>query len=81
MPALDPPEGNFSGVVTERLGAGGYTYLRVGDTWVVTLGPGPSVGTPVDVISMGVKSDFRSKRLDRSFAHLVFAIVRRQEAS
>ena len=81
MPELDPPDGNFSGVVAERLGAGGYTYLRVGDTWVVTLGPGQTVGTPVDVISMGVRNDFRSKRLDRSFDHLVFGIVRKQETS
>lgn len=76
MPELDPPDGNFSGVVAERLDAGGYTYLRVDDTWVVTLGGGQAVGATVDVVSMGVRSDFRSRRLDRTFSHLVFGIVR-----
>jgi hypothetical protein len=70
----------FSGAVEERLRAGSYAYLRVnpGDgepRWVVTLGAGPEPGTPVRVRSMGTRSDFRSKRLERTFDTLVFGIV------
>ena len=81
MPRVDPPDGNFAGEIRERVGAGSYTYLLVstadgGREWVVTLGGGVPVGSRVDVINMGVRHDFRSRRLARTFDRLVFAIVR-----
>ncbi len=81
MPAVDAPDGHFSGEVAARLEAGTYTYLRVrtdtgGERWVVTLGAGAPVGSAVRVVNMGTRRDFHSKRLDRTFDDLVFGIVR-----
>lgn len=74
-----PGEAEFAGVVEQRLAAGSYTYLavRVGAElrWVATMGPGREAGQRVHVRSMGTRTDFRSRRLDRTFAELVFGIV------
>jgi len=81
MPRIDPPDGDFAGVIRERLDAGSYTYLLVTtadgrERWVVTLGEGAPVGSNVDIVNMGLRHDFRSRRLARTFDRLVFAIVR-----
>lgn len=83
QPTMDPASGSLNGRVTERLDAGSYTYVLVDDgegdpTWVVTLGGAEPVGTPVKVTRFGVRDDFRSARLERTFDHLVFGIVRRK---
>ncbi len=80
-PRVDPPDGDFAGEIRERVDAGSYTYMLVttdagAREWVVTLGAGAPVGTRVDIVNMGVRSDFRSRRLARTFDRLVFAIVR-----
>ena len=74
-----PGEAELVGVVEERLAAGSYTYLavRVGETqhWVATMGPGREPGERVKVRSMGTRTDFFSRRLDRTFSELVFGVV------
>jgi hypothetical protein len=73
--------GPLEGRVAERLAAGSYTYLalavpgRAEPRWVVTLGAGEPRGTQVKVRSFGQRSDFYSRRLQRSFSELVFGIV------
>jgi hypothetical protein len=77
-----PADTRFSGRVEEVLRAGSYTYLLIvcdddsAQRWVVTLGRGADVGDQVAIHNMGTKQDFRSKRLERTFAELVFGIVR-----
>ncbi|KYF82009.1 hypothetical protein [Sorangium sp. So ce388] len=74
---------SVAGRVEERLPAGSYTYVAVRDgealTWVVTLGDAPPPGTPVQVRSMGRRTDFHSRRLERTFPELVFGIVSRAD--
>ena len=71
------------GHITEKLPAGGYTYLELeladGDrTWVVLMSSEtPEPGDAVDVVAMGSRSDFHSRRLDRRFDHLIFASLDR----
>ena len=73
----------IAGRVEERLPAGSYTYVavRAGEalTWAVTLGDAPPVGTPVQVRSMGRRTNFHSRRLERTFPELVFGIVSRAD--
>ena len=81
MDAPGPLDAAFTGKVTERLPAGSYCYLQVqtqgGDEhWVATVGKGHAIGTAVRVKSMGVREDFRSRRLMRTFDRLLFGIVR-----
>lgn len=81
----DPPAGNplagiqradgeaLAGVVAEVLPTGGYTYFRLTDGgWAVVMGPGPAVGQRVEARVFARKADFRSRRLDRTFAELAF---------
>lgn len=80
-PAMEPASGALAGRVTDRLEAGSYTYVLVDDgdgvaTWVVTLGDAEPVGARVRVTRFGTRDGFRSARLDRTFEHLVFGIVR-----
>jgi hypothetical protein len=72
--ALDRTRSSFAGTVREVLPAGGYTYARVDDRWVVTLKK-LAVGDRVSVKGFGEKSSFHSARLSRTFDHLVFAVV------
>ncbi|MGK4002468.1 hypothetical protein WMF31_07590 [Sorangium sp. So ce1036] len=71
----------ITGVVEERLPAGSYTYLAVRTdaavVWAVTLGDAPPPGARVRVRSMGSRTSFHSRRLDRTFPTLVFGIVSR----
>jgi hypothetical protein len=72
--------GPLQGRVEQRLPVGGYTYLalrRADDSvlWVVTLGRGAGLGEQVAVRSMGRRTDFYSRRLQRTFPLLVFGIV------
>ncbi|WP_437274895.1 hypothetical protein WME90_26995 [Sorangium sp. So ce375] len=73
----------LAGVIEERLSAGSYTYVavRAGETltWAVTVGDAPPPGTPVQVRSMGRKTNFHSRRLARTFPDLVFGIVSRAD--
>lgn len=70
---------DFEGIVRERLPAGSYLYLAVehGDRlrWIATTGSDAELGTRVRVQSMGVRHDFHSRRLHRSFDELVFGVV------
>ncbi|HWB75578.1 MAG TPA: hypothetical protein VG755_11505 [Nannocystaceae bacterium] len=69
----------FEGIVRERLPAGSYLYLAVEQDdrlrWIATTGSDAELGTRVRVQSMGVRHDFHSRRLDRSFDELVFGVV------
>lgn len=71
----------LTGVVVERIKAGGYTYLALSAAqgaeprWVVTLGRGEALGSQVKVRSFGHRRDFYSRRLDRTFPELTFGIV------
>jgi hypothetical protein len=69
----------FEGIVRERLPAGSYLYLAVEHDdrlrWIATTGSDAELGTRVRVQSMGVRHDFHSRRLDRSFDELVFGVV------
>lgn len=80
MPAVETDRSELNGYVAERLSAGSYTYLSVktadGPHWVVTLGKGEAVGTAVTVKSFGIRREFRSRHLDRTFDELRFGIVR-----
>lgn len=71
----------FTGVVEERLPAGSYTYLAVRTdatlVWTVTLGDAPPPGARVKVRSMGSRTGFHSRRLQRTFPTLVFGMVSR----
>jgi len=68
------------GRVEQRLAAGSYSYLalRLDDgelRWLVTLGKGESVGTRVRSRSFGHRTDFYSRRLQRTFPVLAFGFV------
>lgn len=69
----------FEGIVRERLPAGSYLYLAVEHDdrlrWIATTGSDAELGARVRVQSMGVRHDFHSRRLDRSFDELVFGVV------
>lgn len=85
MPTIDRAETKSEGQVTEALAAGSYRYLRVTDEagvaqWVVTLplaGRSFAVGDRVRVHGFGSRALFTSKKLDRTFDHLTFAVVTR----
>jgi hypothetical protein len=77
-----PTERAFGGQVTERLEAGGYSYLAVDRgsgswTWVATMGRGAEVGTRVRVEGFAAQDSFHSRRLDRRFERIVFGVVER----
>lgn len=70
----------FTGTVAEVLDVPGYTYAHVVDDtgqgrWAVTLGKDLAVGTVVDVRPFGALEDFYSKRADRHFDQMIFAIL------
>jgi hypothetical protein len=68
---------SIDGVVTERLDAGRYSYLRLdGGDWVATTGDPAQVGQHVQVESFGARENFDSPRLGRRFDRVVFGIVR-----
>lgn len=74
----------FEGRVVERVNAGSYTYLQIERaegtrSWVVTLASSQgarSRAPNVRVVAMGYADRFVSKRLNRSFDGLYFAVVR-----
>ncbi|NUP07932.1 MAG: hypothetical protein HOW73_17950 [Polyangiaceae bacterium] len=76
---------SFEGEVVERLDAGTYLYFAVEDAagvsrWVTTLRTtSAAVGDTVKVNSFGVRDEFRSKRLSRTFDRLHFGIVRKAD--
>jgi hypothetical protein len=76
----------FEARVLERLPAGSYTYFHVeranrAREWVVTLASSSAVravraGARLRVTPIAYSERFESKRLDRVFDHLHFAMVR-----
>ncbi len=65
------------GRVVERLVAGSYTYVALERddgrrAWAVTLGRGAPEGARARVRSFGVKKNFYSARLRRTFPELIF---------
>jgi hypothetical protein len=78
--APTPSEREFGGVVTDRLAAGGYTYVAIarddgGPSWVATMGRGADVGRRVRVEAFAAADDFHSRRLGRRFARVLFGVV------
>ncbi|MDP3500378.1 MAG: hypothetical protein Q8S33_08600 [Myxococcales bacterium] len=72
-----------SGVVVERVPAGGYLYLKLRDvagaeSWVVTLARTAPAPASADVrVTVFARADtFSSKRLGRTFEPLLFGAVR-----
>lgn len=69
------------GRVSERLDAGSYTYLdlRLADgsqRWIVLLGKAEAEpGQDIEAVAMGSRTDFHSRRLDRTFDRLTFAWI------
>ena len=75
-----PRSPSWTGVVETTLPAGSYTYLALRDDddavrWVATNGKGAPTGSLVAVKSWGVRTDFYSRRLERSFPELEFGSV------
>jgi hypothetical protein len=74
---LPPPEGEFTGVVTETMTSGGYIYLNVandsGSVWVATGDCTAEVGDEVRVPASMEMRDFRSATLNRTFPSILFA--------
>jgi hypothetical protein len=77
-------ESRFTGRVIQRLEAGSYVYLEVerpgsGPTWVVTA---EALAPDADRVAVHVVKrvdHFESRRLQRSFSPLGFAIVRKDD--
>ena len=70
-----------SGVVVERVPAGGYLYLKLRDvagaeSWVVTLSRTAPADADVRVTVFARADTFSSKRLGRTFEPLLFGAVR-----
>ena len=69
------------GRVNQRLEAGSYTYLdlRLGDggqRWIVVLGKAEAEpGQDIEAVAMGTRTDFHSRRLDRTFDRITFAWI------
>ncbi|MBX2797626.1 MAG: hypothetical protein KTR31_08160 [Myxococcales bacterium] len=65
----------WEGTVQDRLDAGAYAYWMVDEVWVVGLDKDVHVGDRVRIKPIGRATEFRSTRLDRSFARLDFGVV------
>lgn len=67
------------GVVEQTLEAGPYSYLAVRSRdelrWVVIMGEPRALGTSVAIRDMGVRQNFYSRRLDRTFDELAFGVI------
>jgi hypothetical protein len=82
LPGLSTAERGqrLRGRVHERLRAGSYTYLdlRLHDGsqhWLVVMGQAPATGQEIEAVNMGTRTNFRSRRLDRTFERVTFAWV------
>lgn len=78
---IEPNETSFQGTVVEALPAGNYTYFEVlhdddQRTWIATMDPVMSIGTPVLVTAFSSANNFQSRRLNRRFDRLLFATIR-----
>lgn len=71
------PAGVITGVVTETMNAGGYTYLLVdtdaGQRWAAVSERSLSVGDRVTIADAILMRDFASSSLDRTFDEIWFA--------
>lgn len=67
---------SFEGEITERIDTGDYRYMRVNETWVVSLAMTSPTEGRVRVTAVGRASEFTSRRLGRRFDVLVFGVVR-----
>lgn len=71
------------GVVAEVIDAGPYTYVRYttatdeGAHWLASLHTEPAVGQPAGFVRYGVREQFRSERLGRTFSTLYFGRIGR----
>ncbi|APR80449.1 Hypothetical protein A7982_05796 [Minicystis rosea] len=86
--ALKPSERfELEATVVERIPAGSYAYFHVrddagADRWIVTLASlSPRTATRVRAKVFGRATDFESKRLQRRFDTLLFAIVQLEKES
>lgn len=79
LASATPETMRLDGVITERLPAGHYTYLRItapgGPIWLATMGPGAAPGERVAVQSFAQANDFQSRRLGRRFSVLHFGTI------
>lgn len=79
-----PSPVRFSARVEERIDTGPYAYLRVardgaGETWIVAMKPRAfTAGDRVLVDALGRAEAYRSKRLQRTFDELWFAVLTAQ---
>lgn len=75
-PSTDAP---WTGVVEQALDAKPYTYLAVreGDAlrWVAIMGAARAPGSTVTIRNLALRTDFHSRKLDRTFAELVFGEI------
>lgn len=75
--SLSPHTDIVNGIVVELQPAGSYTYFQLENTaagqWFVCMGQGPTLGQDLVVTVYGSKSDFESRRLNRTFPELGFA--------
>jgi hypothetical protein len=83
MPAHDGVRSVVEGVVVDRKDVG-YVYVEVEDSagarhWAVTVLSDVAVGDAVVVNSLGSREGFFSKRLERRFDRLHFAVINRAD--
>lgn len=72
---------SFEGEITERIDTGDYRYMRVNETWVVSLAMTSPTEGRVRVTAVGRAQEFTSRRLGRRFDVLVFGVVRAADAA
>ena len=72
---------SFEGEITERIDTGDYRYIRVNETWVVSLAMTSPTEGRVRVTAVGRAREFTSRRLGRRFDVLVFGVVRAADAA
>jgi len=73
LAGLERIDAQLVGDVAEVLPAGGYTDFRLADgTWAVVMGAGPAVGARIQARIFAERRNFRSRRLDRTFAAVRF---------
>jgi hypothetical protein len=80
--AIDPAQRRgIDGTVVERIAAGPYAYLRLREgngreAWLVSLAATTPSAARVHALVLGRAERFHSRRLNRDFQPLLFAVVR-----
>ena len=62
----------FEATVSDRIEAGDYVYLQMGDRWTVGFDHGAEIGDRATATPIGVAHDFESARTGRTFETLWF---------